>query len=93
MLYQRLLRLFEALTLARDDGRHARLLRTLARVELLVLDDWGLAPMTAEQQRDLLEMMEDRHSRGSTVVTSQLPVEHWHELIGNPTIADASACY
>ena len=89
VLYQRLPRLFEALTLARGDGRHARLLRTLARVELLVLDDWGLAPMTAEQQRDLLEMMEDRHGRGSTVVTSQLPVEHWHELIGNPTIADA----
>jgi DNA replication protein DnaC len=89
VLYQRLPRLFEALTLARGDGRHARLLRTLARVELLVLDDWGLAPMTAEQQRDLLEMMEDRHGRGSTVVTSQLPVEHWHDLIGNPTIADA----
>jgi DNA replication protein DnaC len=89
VLYQRLPRLFEALTLARGDGRHARLLRTLARVELLVLDDWGLAPMTAEQQRDVLEMMEDRHGRCSTVVTSQLPVEHWHELIGNPTIADA----
>jgi DNA replication protein DnaC len=89
VLYQRLPRLFEALTLARGDGRHARLLKTLARVELLILDDWGLAPMTAEQRRDLLEMMEDRHGRGSTVVTSQLPVEHWHEIIGDPTIADA----
>jgi DNA replication protein DnaC len=89
VLYQRLPRLFEALTLARGDGRHARLLRTLARVELLILDDWGLAPMTAEQRRDLLEMMEDRHGRGSTMVTSQLPVEHWHEIIGDPTIADA----
>lgn len=89
VLYQRLPRLFEALALARGDGRHARLLRTLARVELLILDDWGLASMTAEQQRDPLEMMEDRHGRGSTVVTSQLPVEQWHELIGNPTIADA----
>lgn len=89
VLYQRLPRLFEALALARGDGRHARLLRTLARVELLILDDWGLAPMTAEQRRDLLEMMEDRHGRGSTLVTSQLPVEHWHEIIGDPTIADA----
>jgi DNA replication protein DnaC len=89
VLYQRLPRLFDALALARGDGRHARLLRTLARVELLILDDWGLAPMTAEQRRDLLEMMEDRHGRGSTVVTSQLPVEHWHQIIGDPTIADA----
>jgi DNA replication protein DnaC len=89
VLYQRLPRLVDALALARGDGRHARLLRTLARVELLILDDWGLAPMTAEQRRDLLEMMEDRHGRGSTVVTSQLPVEHWHEIIGHPTIADA----
>lgn len=67
VLYQRLPRLFEALALARGDGRHARLLRTLARVELLILNDWGLASMTAEQQRDLLEMMEERHGRGSTV--------------------------
>jgi DNA replication protein DnaC len=89
VLYQRLPRLVDALALARGDGRHARLLRTLARVELLILDDWGLAPMTAEQRRDLLEMMEDRHGRGSTVVTSQLPVEHWHEIVGHPTIADA----
>ena len=58
-------------------------------LELLILDDWGLAPMTAEQRRDLLEIMEDRHGRGSTMVTSQLPVEHWHEIIGDPTLADA----
>jgi hypothetical protein len=89
VLYQRLPRLFDALVLARGDGRHARLLKSLARVELLILDDWGLAPVTADQRRDLLEIMEDRHGRGSTIVTSQLPVEHWHEIIGNPTIADA----
>jgi DNA replication protein DnaC len=82
-------RLFDALALARGDGQHARLLKSLARVELLILDDWGLAPMLAEQRRDLLEIMEDRHGRGSTIVTSQLPVEHWHEIIGDPTIADA----
>ncbi len=89
VLYQRLPRPFEALALARGDGRHARLLKSLARVDLLILDDWGLAPMTVDQRRDLLEIMEDRHGRGSTVVTSQLPVEHWHEIIGDPTIADA----
>ena len=74
VLYQRLPRLFDALALARGDGHHARFLKSLARVELLILDDWGLAPMTAEQRRDLLEIMEDRHGRGSTAVTSQLPV-------------------
>ena len=89
VLYQRLPRLFDALALSRGDGHHARLLKSLARVELLILDDWGLAPMTAEQRRDLLEIMEDRHGRGSTMVTSQLPVEHWHEIIGDPTLADA----
>jgi DNA replication protein DnaC len=89
VLYQRLPRLFDALALARGDGHHARLLKSLARVELLIIDDWGLAPMTAEQRRDLLEMMEDRHGSRSTMVTSQLPVEHWHEIIGDPTLADA----
>jgi DNA replication protein DnaC len=90
VLYQRLPRLFDALTLARGDGRHERLLKSLARVELLILDDWGLAaPMTADRRRDLLEIMEDRHARGSTIVTSQLPVENWHDSIGDPTIADA----
>jgi DNA replication protein DnaC len=89
VIYRRLPRLFDALVLARGDGGHARLLKSLARVELLILDDWGLAPMLAEQRRDLLEIMEDRHGRGSTIVTSQLPVEHWHEIIGDPTIADA----
>ena len=77
------------LALARGDGQHARLLKMFARVDLLILDDWGLAPMLAEQRRDLLEIMEDRHERGSIIVTSQLPVENWHEIIGDPTIADA----
>jgi DNA replication protein DnaC len=89
VLYQRLPRLFDALALGRGDGRHARLIKNLGRVDLLILDDWGLAPMNAERRRDLLEIMDDRHGRGSTVVTSQLPVEHWHEIIGDPTIADA----
>ena len=89
VLYHRVPRLFDALALARGDGRLDRLLRSLARVELLILDDWGLSPLTADQRRDLLEILEDRHGRGSTMVTSQLPVEHWHETIGDPTIADA----
>ena len=89
VLYHRLPRLFDALALARGDGRYARLLNNLARAELLILDDWGLAPLTPEQGRDLLEIVDDRHGRGSTIVTSQLPVDHWHEVIGNPTIADA----
>ena len=74
VLYHRVPRLFDALALARGDGRHARLLKSLARVELLILDDWGLATLTPEQGRDILEIVEDRHNRGSTIVTSQLPV-------------------
>jgi DNA replication protein DnaC len=89
VLYYRLPRLFDALLLARGDGRYGRLLKTLARVTLLILDDWGLAPLTPEQERDLLEILDDRHGCSSTIVTSQLPIEHWHELIANPTIADA----
>jgi DNA replication protein DnaC len=89
VLYHRVPRLFDALALARGDGRYARLLKNLARADLLILDDWGLAPLTPEQARDLLEIIDDRHGRGSTIVTSQLPVDHWHEVIGNPTIADA----
>jgi DNA replication protein DnaC len=89
VLYHRLPRLFEALALARGDGRYARLLKTLSRVELLILDDWGIAPLTSEQRRDLLEIVDDRHQRGSTIITSQVPVERWHDVIADPTIADA----
>ncbi len=84
VLYHRMPRLFEALALARGDGRHARLLKALSRVELLILDDWGLAPLTADQRRDLLEIVDDRHQRGSTIITSQVPVDHWHEVIADP---------
>ena len=89
MLYHRVPRLLDALALARGDGRYARLLKSLARVELLILDDWGLAPLTSQQGRDLLEIVDDRHGRASTIMTSQLPVDHWHEVIADPTIADA----
>lgn len=89
VLYQRLPRLLEALALARGDGRYGRQLARIARVDLLILDDWGLVPLTAEQRRDLLEIVDDRHGRASTIVTSQVPVEHWHDVIGDPTLADA----
>src|SRR5271155_365276 len=87
--YHRLPRLFEALALARGDGRYGRLLKNLGRVQLLILDDWGLSTLTEPEQRDLLEILEDRHQRVSTIVTSQVPVEQWCEIIGNPTLADA----
>jgi DNA replication protein DnaC len=89
VLYHRAPRLFEALALARGDGRYGRMLKALARVQLLILDDWGLSVLTEPEQRDVLEILEDRHQRASTIVTSQVPVEQWCEVIGNPTLADA----
>lgn len=89
VLYQRVPRLFADLGLARGDGRHARLMRTLGAVKVLILDDWGLEPLGPEQRRDLLELVEDRYGRGATLVTSQVPVDRWHDLIGEPTLADA----
>jgi DNA replication protein DnaC len=89
VLYQRCSRLFGALALARGDGRYARLMRQLARVNLLILDDWGPEPLTAEQRRDLREIVEDRYNRGWLIITSQVPVDRWYEIVGNPTLADA----
>jgi DNA replication protein DnaC len=89
VLYQRVPRLFADLALGRGDGRHPRLLRALGRVKLLILDDWGLEPLGPEQRRDLLDIVEDRYGRGSTLITSQLPVDRWHDVIGDPTLADA----
>lgn len=89
VLYQRIPRLFSDLALARGDGRYARLMRALGGVKLLILDDWGLQPLTAEQRHDMLEIVEDRYGRGATLVASQIPVDRWHDLIGDPTLADA----
>lgn len=89
VLYQRLPRLLEALALARADGSYAKLLQQLARVDVLALDDWGLTPLTDEARRDLLEVLDDRYQRKSTIVTSQLPIEHWYDYLGDPTLADA----
>ncbi len=88
-LYLRLPRLFEQLSLAHGDGRFPKLMATFAKTDLIILDDWGLAKLTAEQRRDLLELLDDRHGHRSTLVTAQLPVNHWHEVIGDPTLADA----
>jgi len=87
--YHRLPRLFSELAIARGDGRYPRLLASLAKVDLLALDDWGTAGLTPEQRHDLLEILEDRYQLRSTLVASQLPVSHWHEIIGDPTLADA----
>ena len=89
VLYRRVPRLFPALALARGDGSYAKLLRQLARVDLLILDDWGPEPLLPEQQRDLLEIVEDRYSAGSLIITSQVPIDRWYEIVGNPTLADA----
>ena len=89
VLYRRVPRLFEELTLAHADGTYVRLLTKLAKVQVLILDDWGLAPMSDQQRRDILEILEDRHGARSTIVTSQVPVENWHDYIAHPTIADA----
>jgi len=88
-LYRRIPRLFDELSLARADGTYVRLLSKLARVDVLVLDDWGLVAVRDDQRRDLLEILEDRTENRSTIVTSQLPVEKWHDHIGDPTVADA----
>ena len=89
VLYHRVPRLFEALALARGDGRYGRLLKALGRVQVLILDDWGLSVLTGPERRDLLEILDDRHGRSSTIVTSQVPVDAWHDLIGDPTLGDA----
>ena len=88
-LYFRLPRLLHDLSIAKADGRYSNLLKSIARTDLLVLDDWGLSKFVKEQRHDLLEILEDRNGLRSTLVTSQLPVKHWHEIIADPTLADA----
>lgn len=89
VLYLRMPRLFEDLALARLDGRFPRVVDKLARVQLLILDDWGTHSLNDQQRLDLLEIFEERYRRRSTLITAQLPVAAWHEMIGEPTIADA----
>jgi DNA replication protein DnaC len=89
VLYLRLPRFLQELPIAKGDGRYRKLMTTLAKTDLLLLDDWGLAPLSDENRRDLLEIVEDRHDCRATLVTSQVPVEHWHQALGDPTLADA----
>lgn len=88
-VYRRASRLFSELALARADGTYAKLLAKIARADVLVLDDWAMAPITDVERRDLLEILEDRYGARSTVVTSQVPPEKWHKHISEPTHADA----
>lgn len=88
-LYVRLPRLFHNLKIARADGSYIKELTKLAKSNILILDDLGLAPLGDIERRDILEVLEDRRARASTLVTSQLPVEKWHDHIGDPTIADS----
>ena len=88
-LYRRVPRLLNELALARADGSYPRLLTRWAKVDVLILDDWGLAPLTDQERRDMLEVIDDRYGKRSTIVASQMPLKHWHKIIGDPTIADA----
>jgi len=88
-LYRRVPRLFDELALVRADGTYPRFLAKLARIDVLILDDWGLVPVEDTERRDLLEIIEDRYDNRSTILTSQLPSEKWHDHVGDPTIADA----
>ena len=87
--YFRTPRFFQALAVARGTGRYDRVLRSLLRADLLIIDDWATALLTDEERRDLFEIMEDRYDRRSTLIAAQLPIEHWHDIIGDPTLADA----
>jgi len=78
-------KLFEDLSLSKGDGRYLKLLKTFAKTDLLILDDYGLMPLNQEQRHDFLEILEDRYNLISTLVASQLPIEHWHEQIGEPS--------
>lgn len=87
--YLRLPTLLEQLRIAHGDGSYMRLMAQLLKTDLLILDDWGIQPLTGPQRNDLMEVIEDRHERRSTLIASQLPIEHWHDYIGEATLADA----
>ena len=87
--YTRLPRLIHELSIAKADGRYPKLLREYAKPDFLILDDWGIANLNDEARRDILEILDDRHSRRSTLIASQLPIEKWNDYIGEPTVADA----
>ncbi len=88
-LYFRLPRLLHDLAVARGDGRYGKIMKSISRAELLIIDDWGLVKVTEQEQMDFLEILEDRYGIRSTIIASQVAPSHWHELMSNPTIADA----
>jgi len=88
-IYVRLPRLIQELKIARADGRYVKFLSRLQRIKLLIVDDWGINPFADEARRDFLEIMEDRHDVRSTIIASQFPIDTWHEIIGDATLADA----
>ena len=87
MRYQRLSRLLDELAMQRADGHYSRMLTRLSRISLLVIDDWLMAKLTADQRRDLMEVIDDRHERGSTLLATQIPTDRWHDQIGDSTIS------
>ncbi len=89
VFYERAPKLFQDLALAKADGRYYKIMTNLAKKDLIIIDDFALAPLTDEQRRDLLEIVEERYDRHSTLIASQVPSDYWHEIIGDPTIADA----
>jgi DNA replication protein DnaC len=89
VIYVRACKLFHDLAIAKADGRYAKVLAPFVRRDVVVIDDFALAPLTDEQRRDMLEIVEERYDQRSTVIASQVPSDHWHDVIGDPTIADA----
>jgi len=89
VLYKRLPRLFDELELAHREGRLPRLFKIITKTQLLILGDWVPDRLDASQRRDLMEIVEDRHEVGSTPIISHLPIDAWHDVIGEPTFADA----
>lgn len=87
--YYRLPRLWSKLKIAKIDGTYAKLLSEIAKIDVIILDDWGIVSPDEEQRRDLLEILDDRYQKKSTIITSQLPIPHWHEHLNDATIADA----
>jgi DNA replication protein DnaC len=88
-LYQRVPRLLQEIAVSRLDGRYAKLIAPITKCEVLILDDLLISPLTREEQRELLEIVEERYDRKATIVTSQLPVKAWHDAMQDPTLADA----
>ncbi|GAW92112.1 IS21-like element helper ATPase IstB, partial [Calderihabitans maritimus] len=87
--YFRVPRLLTDLKMSKGDGTYSKLLHQLLKLDLLILDDWGLTPLSADEGREILEVIEDRNHLSSTIIVSQLPIKHWHEILGDPTVADA----